>query len=449
MHVTQSSPRSPFHYTQVILFFYFVTVFVLDASPALTNISNYIGYLAAAVFVAESAQRGNLREWFDAVPYLIPLVFLFLLMFIFFLFQPYILVRVRSFFQVLGLAFIVYVIVSRSGRTWFVESALGLSIILITFLGREALFSAVQTGERFGFSVTGGVSSEEQLNPNLYALYLNFYLLMAARFLILSLPRKRVDLFTAMRVVFVTVVCLLAIYQILFATGSRKGIVLLFYVVLCIGLIFSRGRVSLPRLSVSFAVGVCGVLLIGFLARDTFVMERLLEAYYFLTGQGTREGSIVAREALVVQGFNLWKSSPLWGHGTEAFLLKGGWGFYSHSNIIELMVSYGLLGLIFFYSMHFVFLKRCLTLFKSMNPLLRGYALWSAFGIIAMMIWDVQAVGYFSKFKISVVVMYGAVVHYYLDHFVPSVMKSKIRRSPRPVTGPMARHRPVRQPSLS
>jgi O-antigen ligase len=63
-----------------------------------------------------------------------------------------------------------------------------------------------------------------------------------------------------------------------------------------------------------------------------------------------RDRSGQTRLSMIVRGYELWQASPLWGYGIDQFRYVSGFAKYSHNNYVELLVSFGMVGFLLYYS---------------------------------------------------------------------------------------------------
>lgn len=386
---------------------YLASFIVLADSQSYAKISQGLGVLVVMAFAFEVLSRGdfatitsNLRESVGPVfPFLI-----FLGVFsVFAMVSPYAqfgIQRINTIFQLFVLLFVVYYLVRREGETWFIQWGFLIGLGVIAVLGAGQMSLAVESGDRFSFDPTGQGTEEDSMNPNRFAQYSNIFILLAIKaiFIDVRLAWKRG---TSKILVLVSVAfSVLCAYQIIFATGSRKGIILLF--LLCAGgaIVYFRGHLTLGRIFGGVGLGVAalaGTLLL-------LVQSEHLERFRTLFDFGSiyvREVSLLTREEMYLAGLKMWVQSPIWGQGFEAFRLTE-FGTYSHSNYIELLANHGIIGFVVFYALHFVAIKRGWYIFKNGPRFSRERVAWGFCCLGLVLFWDVAAVSYLSKANVIV-----------------------------------------------
>src|SRR5690606_22989098 len=76
----------------------------------------------------------------------------------------------------------------------------------------------------------------------------------------------------------------------------------------------------------------------------------------FLQGEDVSEGSLYARADFIQAGLELWREHPFFGLGSNQFRYYmpefGLRETYSHSNPIEILANYGLIGFVLYYSIY-------------------------------------------------------------------------------------------------
>ena len=137
---------------------------------------------------------------------------------------------------------------------------------------------------------------------------------------------------------------------VIFLTGSKKGILMLFLYLLifyCVG-----QRISMKKIMIFIA------LLLGFgyaLQYNEMLNAMVGERFFnflsiFLEGDKTiNSGSTDLRMAMYEIGVNMWLESPFLGSGIGAFKEYSGLRLYSHNTYIELLTTFGMLGFILYY----------------------------------------------------------------------------------------------------
>lgn len=134
-------------------------------------------------------------------------------------------------------------------------------------------------------------------------------------------------------------------------SGSRKAIVLIL-----IGGILLIVLTRKPTLSSFLELCVLLIILLGiwilvFRWEPLYrVLGNRVETFLsFFSNEGATDGSTSIRFEMIRNGFDLVLQRPLFGHGMASFKEISGYRFYSHNNYIEILVSWGFIGFIWFY----------------------------------------------------------------------------------------------------
>ncbi|WP_119066650.1 O-antigen ligase family protein [Aggregatilinea lenta] len=178
---------------------------------------------------------------------------------------------------------------------------------------------------------------------------------------------------------------ILAVQQIFFFSGSRKGmigVVLIFGFYWGIMLILNGRRH--PGQIILFLLGiVVAYIAISWLIANSPFGDRLL---------GYRdEPSFLVRENLFDYSLEHWEQSPIIGHGAKQFtaIYERDFGIvtYSHSNYLEILVNNGVVGLLIFYSFYALIAIKYAGAFLAHRATVGDMA-W-AFTLIALfLMWD-------------------------------------------------------------
>lgn len=195
----------------------------------------------------------------------------------------------------------------------------------------------------------------------------------------------------------------LAVFIPLFAlvslfSGSRKAIAILAVGLVSI-LFFSRK--SLKKAFVSLAIAsilVVGIVIVSFAWDPLYaVIGRRIETFFaFFTG-GQTDGSTSIRVEMIIYGWKMFLQKPLFGWGLGAFTDVAGFGFYSHNNYIEILVSLGLVGFLWYYALPFCILGKGLVHFMKGN--LRKSSVLSLTVVLIFLVDDMGRVRLYSEFS--------------------------------------------------
>jgi O-antigen ligase len=158
-------------------------------------------------------------------------------------------------------------------------------------------------------------------------------------------------LFIIRKKISVTYFWLLSFYFsfLIFLTGSRKD--LLIIIILLLVVFESFRKISINKIIVFPIISM--IILYFFLDFDyiyNLIGYRIENLIYFLITGSTQESSLNSRIGYYVIGFDLISTKPFFGYGLNSFRTLSFTNIYSHSNIIEVLVNGGILGLILAYS---------------------------------------------------------------------------------------------------
>ncbi|GIQ69768.1 hypothetical protein XYCOK13_25920 [Xylanibacillus composti] len=200
----------------------------------------------------------------------------------------------------------------------------------------------------------------------------------------------------------------------LFLSGGRKYILVpaLFFYLLLILKKDADGRNRVIRYTVLFALVISSVFWLIFsvpLFYDT-IGYRMAGFLDLLTGdnQNVLNGDM-ERQYMMDYGIDFFKERPITGYGTDNFKILFGDAYgryvYSHNNFIEMLVNYGVMGFILYYSFY-MFLICKLWLMKNDNSKLRDFFL--AF-MICLLPFEMGVVSY-NLYFIQLFICFGSVI---------------------------------------
>lgn len=152
-------------------------------------------------------------------------------------------------------------------------------------------------------------------------------------------------------------------------SGSKKSLLLLVLVIFLLITLKDKKHIISRLLWSLLIMAVVGYVLyeLGFL---DLVFRRIESAV------GGDDGSTNLRISYIEFGFNKFLEKPLFGYGIEHFEILYSERYSiiapSHNNYIQLLISFGVFGLVFWYSSYFCFLKTSINnLFKNkLSPIL-------------------------------------------------------------------------------
>lgn len=218
-------------------------------------------------------------------------------------------------------------------------------LTLILYLGYMFwVFSNVSLIELAGFYRLGdAVQGEYFLKGNSNDVAISVSVLMAPILYELLCNKKRLYLFPS----------IISVPVVLF-TGSKSGVIILFLYVIafwCIG-----RATNLKKIFMGFLLFLSFFILITTNdTLNTIIGQRLLDFIdFFVFNDGSvYSDSTEVRSSMYKIGVDLWLEAPILGGGLGSFQEFSGIDAYSHNTYIELMTSFGLLGLCLYYSYPF------------------------------------------------------------------------------------------------
>lgn len=195
--------------------------------------------------------------------------------------------------------------------------------------------------------------------------------------------------------------CALMLLTVLL-TGSRKSALM----IIMAGLIYSyyTNRQNTRSRLKYVITGILSVVALYYLIFNipVFYMvigRRFENLFSFVSGRGTREGSILMRDYMIKLGMEMFTRKPVLGYGLDNYriLLAEATGImtYSHNNYVELLVGTGIIGAAAFYLMYFNGLTSLMKLLIHNN-----YLIYMLYAI-----------------NISIVILGFMLVHYTAKHF--------------------------------
>lgn len=135
-------------------------------------------------------------------------------------------------------------------------------------------------------------------------------------------------------------------------TGSRKSLIILAAAIIWATPFFSSGKSNrrarwILLLGVTLAVAGAAFLIPAQLARVPETAESIMSYGRYLEKRDAQEPEV--RMSMALEGFELWRESPLGGNGAGQFAVLSGFGVYSHNNFSELLANFGVIGFLLYY----------------------------------------------------------------------------------------------------
>ena len=369
-----------FTLTTWLILLYVASVIAFSFSTEDVQISNLIGVALVVTFVIEGLAKRLLD--FQSFTWGHCLFFWFTLFSASTLvIAPEGYLRVRTLVLLFILSIILSHVIGRSGsiRPVFYGVMIGLGFATLVGLDQVVSFSAERTGSTL-------------VNANTFALAL----LVGTVFCLYNLLEFESRRFNALAWG-VNLACILLFgYQIVFLTGSRKGI-LIFCVILLLAYFYLIRRQTRTIKLFSLSGGILLIVVLWQTIQLSPHFRRVESALLFMTGRDTGDGSINTRLAMSNDAFVLWSKKPLFGWGADQFRYISGFGTYSHNNYLELLATVGIVGFILFYGIYIYILIQGAKFFRSKNIDKKNLGFWILVTGMSFVIMDIAAVSYYSK----------------------------------------------------
>jgi len=186
---------------------------------------------------------------------------------------------------------------------------------------------------------------------------------------------------------------------ILMFTGSRRAFLLMLF------LIFVLFLTKVKRPSSLLLLIPSGFLIyaIIYLSMTNEVLYNVLGVrmeglFNMLSGEGNVDSSALKRMYFIERGIELFLNNAITGYGINSFRYMNALSAYSHNNYIEMLVSFGLLGTLLYYSLHIAILIKSVLIWiqKSKDVLLPVLL------IIIILVSDYGTVSYYSSITIII-----------------------------------------------
>ena len=369
-------------YSQIALFLYSFALVVFSGITETTMIENGIGAALVGIFIIESSITNDFTlRWHKSIVFILLFV---ACAFISLLISPEAIRRFITVVLVMILFFIVYNIVAET------KSMLPVALGLIAGL----FYTIILQFDQIMLSLDG--VSQERLsgligNANDYSYYL------FATTLILMLPligRYKISPFIRYGIY----ACILIFSVLLLTTtGSRKGIILLAFIIIATFILMSRGEVLLVKMQYMAVFGVFFLFLFSIFSESAFV-DRIENIFLYSQGQEVNESSLETRDNMISTALTMWTTKPFTGWGIDSFRIHSGYGTYSHNNYTEVLFSMGIIGFVLYYGFFLSVLLWCVKLLKGYkNTINYKIVGWAVISIFVLLLWDFAAVSYYDK----------------------------------------------------
>lgn len=362
------------------------TIIVFSYRSGWTIISHASGYLLVAVFAYESLFR--IKQFKFVIP--LPLA-------VFFTFVMYALVSliwtnqsINMMFTLINLfvvSFIIINIIHHQGRIQAITYGF-LSALLVT-----SVDVMLETGGVASLNDSDRISSYlGNANTFASALVIGIILVVDA----LSRKSEHSGARTVLGKVMLLFMLLLFSYEIMFLSGSRKGMISVFLIIF---FYFIRNWLNADLIKKVWITATGAGILFGLyhIVKESVFFERLSRVFLLLSGENVKEGSLNERAAMISDAIGFWREKPITGWGTDQFRYISDYNTYSHNNYVELLSNNGVIGIVLYYLILLLILISAIRLMVSRIELSKYYGWFSLTAIIIFFLWDVAYVSYYSK----------------------------------------------------
>lgn len=394
--------------TSWLIFFYVASVIAFSFSAEDVAISNLIGMALVVSFVVESLVKrlpvSQSFTWAHALFFWFVLYCASSL-----ILAPEGYLRVRTLALLFVLTIILSSIIGRSGsiRPVIYGVFTGLGVATLSVADQLLSFSSERATSTLG-------------NANTYAIAL----LLGTFFCLYNLLVFEKNRLTISGLVVNLAGILLFGFQIIFLTGSRKGIFVFSIIIFLSSLYLLRRQANIIKF---FSLGG-GILLVVGLWQAIHLsphFRRVEAAFLFATGRDTGDGSISARLALTNDALGLWSKKPFFGWGADQFRYISDFGRYSHNNYSELLVTVGIVGFILFYSMYIYIINHGVNFFRSENINKKNLGFWILVTVMSLLFMDIVTVSYYSKLQWIVLATIFGLISFYKNMLSTDLAKEE------------------------
>lgn len=251
---------------------------------------------------------------------------------------------------------------------------------------------------RLGFNASG--------NVNTVAMYLCFFAAIIYFLIVFEYNKRIIPLFVLT-------------LSVILLTGSKKGLVGIGIFLLVIS--FSKYGFKIWKYTLILIAVVIGVYLVRNNALFYQALGRRLDAFWYSLGTAQENGSTGERIGMYQLGWEYFLRSPLWGNGYGYFSSNSVYGTYSHSCYVEILVSFGLIGLVLFYSYHLRLLK-----YAVLNRKYDSICILFITLIFMQLFFDSSSVGFYNNALMYFILFVGSKLLLYNDKWIVPTNSSSL-----------------------
>ncbi|WAT23982.1 O-antigen ligase family protein [Aerococcus urinaeequi] len=261
----------------------------------------------------------------------------------------------------------------------------------------SGMISTISVWQLYGpiFLINQGtrINTAMLLNSNTYAILLLVITLVLGSDLVFNNNSRFKNIFYVLMLINV-------VYQNIFLTGSRKGLVsvgiILIFIMIYYLLINANylNKKTFINLLIGTLLLLPGIFFGFRYFSELGLFNRITNIFDFFRGQDIQEQSVYIRSRMIEIGIGLFKQRPFFGWGLDQFKYLSGYGVYSHSNYVEVLVSLGGVGLLLLYNTIFTLLNEVIKLWKFL-PLKNKLMVLTIISIV--MFNDIALVSYYDR----------------------------------------------------
>lgn len=328
---------SPFLFSRFFLFLYIIRFILIAGSDQYSSFLSSAGELAIGAFFIDLL-FSKVKIDFNSIKELSFYLFFLLLMFFSVFWYANGTLYLFDIFSKYLLFFIVFLVVVQTQKIDFIFLAILIGCLIIFILAYEEImvYTVNPVNKRFTFT---SLDDQGGINPNALA----FYCTISIGFLIYKykIIQQKIGKITILGLIGVLA------YIVLFVTLSRKGVIGLAIMYLYFIYSDKNGRFYYFSLIV-----LSGIFLAFTLEHyNIAVFDRFISTINLFGGNEGKIGqSDSERSYLFFEALEFWTNKPVLGNGINYMVHNSSLRLYSHNNFTELLVSFGILGLISFYT---------------------------------------------------------------------------------------------------
>lgn len=162
---------------------------------------------------------------------------------------------------------------------------------------------------------------------------------------------------------------------LIFFTGSKNGLIMIFIPIVYVGIIY-LGQFKFKQVIILLIMIILLIFLVNRIPFLYTLIGKRFEQFFSILGFGTSshtisdDGSTILRLEMINKGLNMFFDKPILGWGIGGFAIYSGFGYYSHNNYIEALVSGGLVTFVVYYYQYFILLSKSFLVKNSFDKML-------------------------------------------------------------------------------